>query len=243
MSDFIKLHRCIEEWEWYKDVNTFKLFIHLLVEANWKDGSWKGVLIKRGQMVTSRANLSKQTGLSEREIRTALQHLKTTNETTIKTTKHYTLITVENYEKYQGNDDDADQRNDQRKRQQPTTIEEIKNNNIYSAFTDCPCDQIKELFNSTCKSLPTIQKIGKSRINKLNARWKELPDIEKFKEIFNKVEQSDFLTGKDGKWKCNFDWIIENDKNYCKVLEGNYDNKTTDKPKTKTVTLPEGWEK
>jgi len=34
------------------------------------------------------------------------------------------------------------------------------------------------------------------------------------------MSKSPFLTG-DG-WKVSFDWLIENDTNYLKTLEGNY---------------------
>ena len=39
------------------------------------------------------------------------------------------------------------------------------------------------------------------------------------------AEDSDFLSGRNGKWtSCNFDWLI-NENNMVKVLEGNYKNK------------------
>ena len=39
--------------------------------------------------------------ISERSIRTALNHLKTTQEVTIKTTAKYSIITIEKYDEYQ----------------------------------------------------------------------------------------------------------------------------------------------
>ena len=51
--------------------------------------------------MTGRKVLSEQTGLSERQIRTALDHLKSTGEVTIKTTNKYSLITIVNYGKFQ----------------------------------------------------------------------------------------------------------------------------------------------
>ena len=40
-------------------------------------------------------------------------------------------------------------------------------------------------------------------------------------EILRKAQCSDFLIS--SKW-FGFDWLLENDGNYLKVLEGNYDN-------------------
>lgn len=89
-------------WDWYKDNNTFKLFVHLLLEANVEDAAWMGVKVKRGQVVTSYNSLSHETGLTVSQLRTALRHLQKTGDISVNTTQFYTLITVENYGLYQG---------------------------------------------------------------------------------------------------------------------------------------------
>lgn len=46
-----------------------------------------------------------------------------------------------------------------------------------------------------------------------------------FDELFSLVENSDFLTGRNGKWSgCGFDWILQ-PSNLTKIIEGNYLNK------------------
>lgn len=85
-------------------------------------------------------------------------------------------------------------------------------------------EDIISLFNNICKSLPKIERLTESRKSKLKKRIIELKTIEEWEMLFNIVEKSDFLTGKYDKWRANFDWLIENDKNYLKVLEGNYNN-------------------
>lgn len=107
MNGFISLHRKLTEWEWYTDQNTKSVFIHLLLMASWKDTKWKGIVIKRGEVVTGRKSLSKSLGISQRAIRTSLNHLKTTNEVTIKTTNRYSVISIKNYDDYQRNDQPA----------------------------------------------------------------------------------------------------------------------------------------
>ena len=104
MSGWIKIHRRLTEWEWYTDVNTFKLFMHLLLKANHKDNSHRGQLVKRGQLITGRYKLSGETGLSERQVRTALDKLLATNEVTSKTTNKNSLITILNYDLYQNSE-------------------------------------------------------------------------------------------------------------------------------------------
>jgi len=98
---FIKVHRSILSWEWYQDINTKTLFLHLLLTVNWEPGNWRGITIERGQRVCSLPVLSKETGLSVQSVRTALNHLKSTGEITDVSTSEYRTITIKNYESYQ----------------------------------------------------------------------------------------------------------------------------------------------
>lgn len=117
-EEFLKLFRKLVYWEWYKDVNTFKLFMHCLIMANWKDGRWKGIEYKRGQFITSIANLAKDTGLTIQQTKTALKHLQLTNEVTSKTTNKYTVITVVSFDKYQGEQQTKQQTNNKQNNKQ-----------------------------------------------------------------------------------------------------------------------------
>jgi hypothetical protein len=98
---WIKLHRKLIDWEWYKDVNTFKLFLHLLLKANTEIKKWQGQTINRGQLITSLKNLSHETGLTEKEVRTALSKLEKTKEVGKQTTSVNTTLTMLNYDLYQ----------------------------------------------------------------------------------------------------------------------------------------------
>ena len=94
-----------------------------------------------------------------------------------------------------------------------------------------PYVEIQEAFNSICTSFPKVIKLTQARKNKLRKRWEELKSLDKFIEIFTKMEQSDFMRGKNKhNWKATFDWVISNDTNYVKVLEGNYDNRRPNNP-------------
>jgi predicted RNA-binding protein with PIN domain len=98
---WIKLHRSLLEWEWYDDINTMRLFIHLILKANHKPKKYKGIEIKMGEIVTGLSILSKETSLSMQRIRTSLSRLKSTNEITIKTSSQGSIIQIVNYCKYQ----------------------------------------------------------------------------------------------------------------------------------------------
>jgi biotin operon repressor len=124
---WIKLHRQIDAWEWYGDGNTFRLFIHLLLNANHKDNLWKGIEVKRGQCLTGRKALAKKLELSEQSIRTSLNRLKSTNEITIQSTSRYSLVTVENYNTYNDYDNENNQQNNQEDNQQVTSNQPTSN--------------------------------------------------------------------------------------------------------------------
>jgi hypothetical protein len=101
---WVSLYRKIMDWEWYKDANTCRVFIHLLLKANHKSGAWKGVPLSAGQFITGRKVLAQELDLTEAEIRTALKHLKMSNEITIKTTSQFSIITINKWNEYQQND-------------------------------------------------------------------------------------------------------------------------------------------
>lgn len=160
MSDYIKLYRSLLEWEWYKNINTKVLFIHMLLKANWKDGKFEGKVIPRGSFVSSLTKLAEETDLTIREVRTAILHLETSGELTIKRHSKYSVFTIKNYALYQVSDNQTTG-----KRHsvdiQTTTIEEKKEvkkerNNIL-----CKAEALA-LFESLWKMYPN--KKGKAQV-------------------------------------------------------------------------------
>lgn len=100
-NGYIKIDRKIVKWCWYRNANTFKLFLHLLLTANYEDVPFEDIIVRRGQRVASFATLSAETGLSIKEVRVAINHLKRTNEVASLSSPKYTVFTINNYEKYQ----------------------------------------------------------------------------------------------------------------------------------------------
>src|SRR5690606_39386583 len=123
---WIKLHRSLLEWEWYKDLNTRSLFLHLLIRANHKDNKFQGNVIKRGQLLTGIKALSVETSLSVQQLRTSLKKLKSTNEITIESSTKNSVITIVNYDFYQTVDDD--QLAEQQTNNNQSTSEQQTNN-------------------------------------------------------------------------------------------------------------------
>lgn len=98
---FVLVHRSLLKWEWYDDINTTRLFLHLLLTVNYEPQNWKGVTVERGQRIASFNKLACESGLTVKQIRTALEHLKRTGEVAHTATPKYGVFTVQNYSKYQ----------------------------------------------------------------------------------------------------------------------------------------------
>lgn len=128
-TTFVKIDRNIMRWGWYTDSKTVHIFLHLILKANIEDHNFRGVFVRRGQLFTSLPHLAIETGLTEREVRTALNHLKATGEVTDERQPFGRLITVVSYDEYQTNRQTNRQANDSQptgKRQ--STVTQSKNN-------------------------------------------------------------------------------------------------------------------
>lgn len=90
--------------------------------------------------------------------------------------------------------------------------------------------EIANLFNAICLTLTPVQSMTDERIRKIFLIQQQYGNNFDFESFFKRVEKSDFLTGRNGKWytagekKANFDWIMKLD-NIKKILSGLYDNK------------------
>ena len=136
MDGWIKIHRKLLDWEWYDDGNVVRVFLHLLLTANFEPKNWHGITIERGQVATSVLNLANQVHLSPKQVRTALEKLKNTNEIDTQTANKYTLITICKYDNYQSLESGKGQTNGnqmanegQTNGNQMATTKEIKNDN------------------------------------------------------------------------------------------------------------------
>lgn len=92
--------------------------------------------------------------------------------------------------------------------------------------------EIVEMWNATCGDYyPKLLKLSDARKTKLRIRLSEMGSVDILKSIFEKMAASKFLQGDNNKgWRASFDWILENDKNWVKILEGNYDAKPNSRP-------------
>ena len=179
---YLAIMREIKENEYYKDPLTMRLYEHLLIDANFKDSFWKGILIKRGQKVTSLQNLSSETGLTIKQVRTALDKLIKSNYVVKKGTNKYTLLTLVEYESITLSlDDEGKQMANKRqtKGKQRATIEESNKNNKEN--------KLKIESESNKNSLSSFDFLNSKYENEMTLL------IKKYK---SKINDWDFLIGK-----------------------------------------------
>lgn len=100
-NGWISLHRKTIQTDWYTNIPAKVLAVHLLLRVNETPETWHGVTIERGSFVTSRAHLSEETGLTERQVRTGISKLVASGFCTVTATKQSSIITVCKFDEYQ----------------------------------------------------------------------------------------------------------------------------------------------
>ncbi len=147
-NGFIVIHRKMQKWEWYDDLNMCGFFLHLLLLANWEDRRWHGIVIKRGSFVTSYRKLAESMHVSSVTIYKWIKRLTETGELTVTSTSKYTVISIVSYDFYQSKKTEKETqkkhkvnaKETQRKHELYTTEQYNNNNNNNSS-------QEKEIFS------------------------------------------------------------------------------------------------
>ena len=134
---YIKLHRKFRKWGWYDDANTTRVFLHLLLGARWTETEYRGEKLKAGDVLFGRKRFAKDLGISEQNVRTAIEHLLKTGEiSTSKVTNRFTIFHVENWGSYQGQDEDTNQQTNQQLTNNQPTTNHIQESKEYKEYID-----------------------------------------------------------------------------------------------------------
>ncbi|WP_231701855.1 helix-turn-helix domain-containing protein [Crassaminicella thermophila] len=246
MRGWISLYRCLLEKPIWKNSTPEQktILITLLLMANHQESEWewKGQKFKAkpGQFITSLDSIVKACGkgITIQNVRSALKRFEKLGFLTNQSTKTGRLITIENWEIYQENNNQSNKANNKEvtKRQQRGNKEVTPNNNDNNDINNTIS---KDIVSST-KVQPIIQKWnslglqkiisvnpGTNRYKLLNARLKEY-GLDNLLKAIDNIKQSSFLKGQNPKgWTITFDWLIK-PNNFIKVLEGNYVDKETE---------------
>ena len=204
------------------------------------------ITLQRGQVVASIRFLSARWLWSCGKVDRVLDEYENVNLIERKKNGVNTVISIVNYDLYQkpmNTDEHADEHTDEHTDRHTDRHENNKDNNGRNEGTEKKTSndvqekftprQFIDLWNSICTRMPKAH-LTESRAGKIRSRIKEFGENpeETAREIFTRINQSDFLCGlKNGDGHRNFKgdlgWIIENDTNWVKVIEGKYDNKNS----------------
>lgn len=228
-TGWVKLHRQLLDWEWYNDVNTTRVFLHLLLVANHKDNNWRGIEIKRGQRLTSISGLASETNLSIKNIRTSIKRLKSTSEVASHSTSQHTVFTMVNYDLYQDEASEVASKGQTKGKQGATNNNDKNDNNEKkSDIHQLVADSWNEVFKDELSLVSKVTQKRKAAINgcilEMKGTEHDFSKLETWSNLFVYAKGIDFLMGRTKEnWCMTFDFITTKNK-LIKLVEGQYDN-------------------
>jgi hypothetical protein len=260
MAGWIKLYRKSTQSRVFQNEGLLKVWIWCLLRANHEE-SWVSirtgrgkteVAIKPGQFIFGRNAAASELRMKPTTIRLRMLKLKHLQNIDIQTDKHYSIISIINWESYQGSEKRCDSQHDNQLTTncQPTDTNKNEKNdkNLIkvpngtsstetekqvsvdaSAPPSCPHKKIIDIYHQELPSLPHINEWDATAAKWLKARWrekKERQSDEFWREYFRYVGKSDFLMGNKTDFQADLRWLVR-PSNFAKVVNGNYHHNKT----------------
>ena len=173
-NGFIAIDRNIVNWQWFDDLYVLKVWIYILVNANWQDGYFQGEPVPRGSFVTSYRHLARELKMTDKTVQKCIKKLKKTGEIETKCTTRFTIIKVLKYAEYQDlNFENGTRRTTQRTTQDTTQRTTQDTTQRTTNITNKPYNQetINQETNLRDKSLGRSQKASESDLESDLDRW------------------------------------------------------------------------
>lgn len=112
-AGYVKLHRSFQSHDMFRDAATCQFFVFCITSASYKDRkvlfNKQVISLKKGQFIFGRKKAAEIMATSERRVRTLLDMFVKLDFLTIQPTKRYTIVTVNNWDTYQGASTESDQ--------------------------------------------------------------------------------------------------------------------------------------
>ena len=105
-NGWIKVFRSMREWGWYQDVPVKTLWLHILLNVSREEQDYMGTVLPAGSFASTISRLAYETGLTDKQVRLALEKLEKTGEITTNRTNKYTVINAVKWADYQAVDYD-----------------------------------------------------------------------------------------------------------------------------------------
>ena len=248
---YIKLYRQITDTPVWADSDKLKLWLMCLMKATHDEKTQvvgnQIIELKAGQFITGRAALSDDFNRDVKKDRRVdgltlfrwLSLFEKMEMLNIKKTNKYSLITVLNWDKYQGRRTSNEQQLNNNRTSDEQQLNTNKNDKNEKK-EDIYYQQIADMYNNTCVSFPRLTKLSDARKKAIKARLKTYT-ADDLQKAFTLAEQSDFLKGANNhNWSATFDWMLK-DTNLAKILDGNYTNNSS-KMSSNEKQLPAWWD-
>jgi len=229
---YIKLWRKVEDCSSFsRGAGHVAMMTLCLIRANRSPKMFMGTLIDRGSFACGIESLGKEIRLSRQQSRDVFADLITDEFVTIKGTKLFSVISICNWAIYQSDEDEKEPSKEPRENQGGTKEEPQSENKRIRELILSPVGEVAEKFdamkiiewwNTIAKrnGVSTIKEMTDTRIKKWKVRTAKDFNLDAIEVAIN--EAGTFL--KTGTW-FGFDWIIENETNAMKLIEGNYRDK------------------
>jgi len=228
MKGWIKMHRCIKESRYGKNVEMLGFWMHLLLKANHKDNyNSNGILVKSGQMTTGRKAIALETGLSESKVERFLKKLEIEQQIEQQKTSKYRIISIVNWHKYQSTEQHIEQQANNKRttsEQQVNTNKNVKNEKNGKNTTESEkIDemQIIQMWNDFFMGSVKMYtgSLGNDARNNFVEAIGFMPEKESWLKIFEKIKSSKSMMANKS---FNLLFVLKYD-NSMKILNGTYD--------------------
>lgn len=180
---WIKLHRKIIDKGYYKKSQYVHLWLHLLLKANHKNEEfmWNSeiIIIKDGQFLTGRKELSQETGIPESSIEDILKIFERQHQIQQQKTTKYRIITILNWKEHQQSDIKSNNRATTEQQQADTNKNDNNDKNekniIQAAKPQADINKFIKLFESVNPSYEQLfkNKTQRGAMERLLKKWGE----------------------------------------------------------------------
>ncbi len=238
---------------WRKEINSdiwlmpplyHRVWSFLLVYVEWKPVVFPtakgfGIHVNPGQKITSLNDIARKVSWTEygvektpnrKTIKCILDWLAANGMIELESNRYGTYLNICNWCKYQLQQDEvvtpdgrcAGLSTGHINKKSTFGTKEVKKKEAPP-----PQQELLKLYHSHCYKLPKVLKMTPARKTALTSRWigdKERQNLKWWEKFFQRVGESQFLTGNNDRgWKADFSWILKQE-NFYKILEGKYDN-------------------
>lgn len=209
-------------------------FFWMLSEAAWKPHTRRlgGLVVdlERGQFAASTRYMAKVFQWTEARVRRYLNMLAEWQIIDAASDAGVTVVTVCNYDKYQGERRSSDAPIDAAATQDRRTTDAREKAGKQGSTEPNGSEEGEsalEIYHAECPDLPKVQKLTAKRKSALAARLRDVGGLEGWREACRRASASPFLAGENERgWRADFDFLTR-ESSFTKLMEGAYDRKPT----------------